>query len=302
MISGQKKDESQAVALATRLFSVSLIKELAQKGHSSLFAELAGELSTLKPNPFLKCASSGELFDCAFNFLKKKDYRLEYIYKTAIAHKVLMGVHSLKTATMINEFRIGNNKADSVILNGTSTVYEIKSERDSLTRLEHQIDAYQKVFAKVNVIIGEKHLASVQKLVPKEVGVLLLSDRYQISSVRDAIDMAANTNVGVIFDSIRLSEAKKILELQGIVIPQVPNTLLAQTLRKEFIKLTSLQAHSGMVSVLRESRSHRPLAEFIGMLPSSVQLAALSINFNKMDKQRLILALNTPINNALKWN
>lgn len=302
MLSKQKKNESQAAALASRLFSIGLIKELAQKGHSALFAEIVGELSTLKPSLFLNCLSSGAFFDNAFKFLKKKDNRLEYIYKSAIAHKVLMGVHSLNTATMINEFRVDNNKADSVILNGTSTVYEIKSERDSLVRLEHQLSAYQKVFAKVNVIIGENHLAAVLKLVPEEVGILLLSDRYQISSVRDAVDMAARVNVDTIFDSIRLSEAKKILEIEGVLTPSIPNTLLSQYLRKEFIKLTPLQAHDGMVKVLRETRSHRSLSGFIDMLPYSIQPAVLAAGFNKIDRARLVLALNTPINNAMQWN
>ncbi|MEI9986083.1 MAG: sce7726 family protein [Aliidongia sp.] len=53
----------------------------------------------------------------------------------SVTQKILMGKHSLRTASMLNEFRAGSCKADLVILNGTATVYEIKSERDSLTRL-----------------------------------------------------------------------------------------------------------------------------------------------------------------------
>lgn len=45
-----------------------------------------------------------------------------------IANKILLGKHSLNTSHMLSEFRVGYNKADVVIINGTSSVYEIKSE------------------------------------------------------------------------------------------------------------------------------------------------------------------------------
>jgi len=86
---------------------------------------------------------------------------------------------------MLTEFRVGECKADLAILNGTSTVYEVKSERDSLSRLERQVAAYAKVFASVYVIAAETHVSAVIASVPKDVGVLCLNGRYQISPVRE---------------------------------------------------------------------------------------------------------------------
>lgn len=74
-------------------------------------------------------ATVGDVFDQAFEILKVAGQRDEYIYRAAISQKILMGTHSLRTASMLNEFRAGSSKADLVILNGTATVYEIKSER-----------------------------------------------------------------------------------------------------------------------------------------------------------------------------
>jgi hypothetical protein len=59
------------------------------------------------------------------------------------------------------------------ILNGTATVYEVKSERDSLTRLEKQLAAYVQVFACVYVIAADDHVDEVVSLTPKDVGVML---------------------------------------------------------------------------------------------------------------------------------
>ena len=103
---------------------------MAAKGRSATFARLfsiAGIAEIIAPH-----ATVGEGFDAAFTVLKTAGLRDEYVYRAAVTHKILMGTHSLKTASMLTEFRTGSSKADLVILNGTATVYEIKSERDSI--------------------------------------------------------------------------------------------------------------------------------------------------------------------------
>ena len=44
------------------------------------------------------------VFEAAFSLLKREGYRHEYIYKAALTHKILLGTHSLQTASMIHEF------------------------------------------------------------------------------------------------------------------------------------------------------------------------------------------------------
>lgn len=291
--------KNHQLSAVSRFFSASLIRELGRMGYSPMFARLANESSLLEiavsQEPIRK------LFDAAFSLMKRKNYRHEYIYKAAITHKVLLGRHSLQTAVLLNEFRVGSNIADSIILNGTSTVYEIKSERDSLSRLEQQLCTYRDVFAKVNVITGENHLDSVKKMAPDDVGILLLSDRYQISTYRDAEDLPERTIPEAIFNSIRLSEAKKILKITGREIPKLPNTKMHEALEKEFKTLTPLEAHDGMVRVLRTSRSMSPLAGFLDALPDSLKTAALSTPLRKQDHKRLLKAIDTPLHEALQW-
>src|SRR5579863_10163858 len=174
------------LAAISRFFSSSVIREMARTGKSPLLARLARQSQLLDSLP-----SSGRvytLFETAFSLLKREGYRHEYIYKAALMHKILLGKHSLQTASMINEFRVGDCKADVAILNGTAAVYEIKSERDSLTRLERQIAAYATVFAKVYVIAAETHIRAVANTVPDFVGILCLNSRHQISTLRYAVD------------------------------------------------------------------------------------------------------------------
>ncbi len=287
------------LAAISRLFSSSVVHEMARKGKSPLFARLVTQSQVLRSMSLSERVYT--VFEAAFSLLKREGYRHEYIYKAALTHKILLGKHSLQTASMIHEFRVGDCKADVAILNGTATVYEVKSERDSLTRLERQIAAYATVFAKVYVIAAESHLRAVANTVPDSVGILCLNSRHQISTLRDAVDQPERTSPGAIFDSIRTEEARMILSSFGVSVPRVPNTELHAVLREAFVKLDPIQAHEGMVRVLKRTRNLLPLSALVDQLPPSLQTAALSVPLRKVDHQRLVAAVNTPLMDAMGW-
>jgi hypothetical protein len=287
------------LAAISRLFSSSVVRELARKGRSPLFSRLVIQSKLLRSISLSERVYT--LFDTAFSLLKREGYRHEYIYKAALTHKILLGIHSLQTASMINEFRVGECKADVAILNGTATVYEVKSERDSLTRLERQIAAYATVFAKVYVIAAESHIRAVADSVPDFVGILCLTSRHRISTLRDAANQPERTSPDAIFKSIRMEEARMILSSLGVDVPRVPNTELYAVLRKEFVKLDPMQAHEGMVRVLKQTRNLLPLSVLVDQLPLSLQTAALSVPMRKVDHQRLVDAVNTPLKDAMGW-
>jgi hypothetical protein len=301
VIHAQKTKDLTAGTLAaiSRLFSSSVIREMARKGESPLFARLASE--SRLPETLPTDAPVRSVFEAAFSLLKHEGYRHEYIYKAALTHKILLGRHSLRTASMLNEFRVAECKADLAILNGTSTVYEVKSERDSLTRLERQLNAYAKVFAQVYVIVAEHHVDAVRSSVPGDVGILVLNTRHHISTLREAVDRAENTSPAAIFDSIRTEEARMILIAQGVSIPVAPNTVLNSVLRELFVKLDAREAHDGMVRVLKKTRNLLPLSALVDQLPHSLQTAALSIPLRKLDHTRLVAAVNTRLEDALHW-
>jgi hypothetical protein len=288
---------SEQLAAISRLFSSSVVREMARKGRSPLFARLASQarLTTAQS------AYVHNIFETAFALLKREGYRHEYIYKAAITHNILLGKYSLRTASMLNEFRVGECKADMAILNGTATVYEVKSERDSLSRLERQVAAYAKVFARVYVIAAENHIDAVLGTVPNDVGVLLLNSRHQISTLQDAADKPERTSPAAIFDAIRTDEARAILRAKGISVPVVPNTILNSVLRELFVQLDPCEAHEGMVRTLKKTRNLLPLSELIAQLPQSLQTAALSIPLRKLDHKRLVTAVNTPLTDAMAW-
>ena len=283
----------------TRLFSSGVFREMAQKGQSRLFARLVG-LAKVGD----RCGSNatvGDAFDSAFHVLKTTGLRDEYVYRAALTHKVLLGTHSLRTACMLNEFRAGTCKADLAILNGTATVYEIKSERDSLTRLANQVENYKKVFAKVYVIAGETHVRGVLATVPEDVGVMCLSRRHQITTVREVTDRPDRICPATVFESLRSAEACAILKDLGVAIPDVPNTLLHAEIRECFRRLRPEDVHFAMVKTLKRTRDLAPLSQLVDRLPPSLHAAALSIRVRRSDHDRLVDAVRTPLGDAMAW-
>jgi hypothetical protein len=287
------------LAALTRLFSATVFRQLGRHGQSPLFSRLVRH-SPL-PSGVLQGATVGSVFEHSFNALKESGYRDEYVYKSAIAQKIVLGRHSLNTATVLNEARAGSCKADVVVLNGTATVYEIKSERDSLARLRNQLENYLKVFAAVNVVASPAHVQQVASVAPSEVGVLVLSRQFTLQTVREADDQPGRTSPPTMLETLRASEALAILQLLGVAAPEVPNTRIRSELRTLFEGLNPELAHNAMVRTLKRTRSQSAMSAFVRSVPKSLRAAALSTNPSRADQDRILQALSTPLDFALAW-
>ena len=82
-----------------------------------------------------------ELIDTSYQHLLRH-YRHEYLYKVALLNSYALDNYSLSDTILLNEFKIGNSKADTILINGTNKVFEIKTELDSPERLCSQINDY----------------------------------------------------------------------------------------------------------------------------------------------------------------
>ncbi|NIF22734.1 sce7726 family protein [Candidatus Pantoea multigeneris] len=284
----------------SKMFSASLISEIARKGKSASLAHLLHE-NDIIGNHKNENNTIGDAFNHAFNILRKSNSRGDYIYRSALIRKSLSGRNPLKNSTYLPEFRIGLSKADMVIINETASVYEIKSEIDSLSRLAKQIGDYQKAFAKVFVIAGESHINNVMLKAPDQVGVLKLDRRNKTTIVRDASffnDALCSTTM---FESLRVSESSEILRRMGIDIPSLPNTLINRALKDIFSSLNAIDVNYHMVSVLKKTRNLAPLNPCIKAIPDALQALVLMMQLRNVDRERLIDTLNKPIEEALTW-
>ncbi len=92
----------------------------------------------------------------------------------------------LEEAVLINEMVIANwnRRADIAVANGRLYAYEIKSDLDSLDRLEGQVSAYLDRFDKVTVVTTAKFISAVTAQVPEQVEIWEASGQSQSITLR----------------------------------------------------------------------------------------------------------------------
>ena len=65
----------------------------------------------------------------------------------------------------------GSVRIDIAVINGSLSGYELKSDRDTLERLPHQLTLYGRVFDFLFLIVGKRHAEKARKLLPEWWGV-----------------------------------------------------------------------------------------------------------------------------------
>jgi F420-0:gamma-glutamyl ligase-like protein len=89
--------------------------------------------------------------------------------------KILRRQHAHKETLVIDELGLNHGKcrADIAVVNGQFVGYEIKSNNDSLRRLEEQVKSYNAVFDKVSIIVGDRYIKSIQNYIPEWWGIIV---------------------------------------------------------------------------------------------------------------------------------
>lgn len=289
------KSSQSNYSVYSRVFTSGVMRDLAKHRRSSLLGRLLTEL------PVGAAGSLRDFFNQAYSSLSKAPERNEYIYKNVLTHKVFLGTHSLKTATVVPELRVGAVKADFTIFNGTSSVYEIKTDRDTLKRLQNQIDHYRLFFDKIHVVSGESHVDTLLAELPSIVGLVVVNSRMQRTTIREAESNWVNIDPRLVFESLRVAEINEILTMHGMNIPAVPNTLLRKAQFELFSKLDIEQIHKATVCVIRKYRGKQTLERFLDSLPSSLKAVGVSIDFTVRERTNFLDSLNVNIAEALTW-
>ncbi len=142
--------------------------------------------------------------------------------------KRLRWQHVQKNTLVIDELGLnhGRCRADIAVINGHLIGYEIKSDNDSLRRLEGQVKSYNAVFDKASIIVGDRYINSIQNYIPEWWGVII-SARGPRGAVNFDIIREARTNKNTdpisIAQLLWRNEAIEILKEN-----KVPNKILRQ--------------------------------------------------------------------------
>lgn len=272
-----------------QIFGRPVLSELAAKGRSRTFSYIlaqAGYVGTA-------AAKLQDVYDDVYAHLLRQ-HRCEYVYKNSLAQRLVFERHSLLTATLLNEFRVGTCKADVVVLNGTSSVYEIKTHLDNLDRLPAQIEAYRTVLDRIHVVTDEKMATKVAAAVGDDIGIIVLTEDADLSELRPSASHAPGASVDAMFQSLRQAEYRSIIHEALGSCPDFPNGVMWQECRKLFAQIPADRAHALMVQALHKRGKVPGLADFLSALPRSLQHVGLTANFRPRERASLLSAMLAP--------
>lgn len=290
--------DTQYNTALSKLFSKPIMIELAENGSSEYLEYIiqkSGFIHLIENN-----ITYAELFEMLFEYLQKY-YRSEYVYKYAIVTNILFDKFSQCPTSYFNEFNVANSKADIVLINGTSYVYEIKTKYDSLERLASQIDSYQMVFDYVSVLVHSSHLNALEKLAEfySGIGILLLTDGDEICTVREAQSNRHKVNPLQIFDCLRRDEYVSIVTKYFGDIGDIPNTRIYKKCKDLFSALSPTIAHKEMVASLHARTDNCPMKSLIDVSPHSLKPLHLGITLKKKQIESISRLLKSSISKEI---
>lgn len=277
--------------LMARLFSRELLRQLAEGTGLAELREVA--VSSGLAEHVSRPMNIGQVLDIAFDSLSA-GYRNEYVYKNLIALQLMLDRHPPGAANLHSELNVYTSKADVVIVNGTSSAYEIKSELDNLDRLDKQLEDYQLVFDHTYVVTHRDCASVFRDRLPESVGLVLLEETGALCEIVPAHSNRAYVSVEAVFFMLRKAEYTAVLQEHFGYAPQVSNVHYMRTCLELFKQLTPTEAHDHMVQCLKQRDVKKRREAFARMLPRSLRHFGLCANLTQKQASQIYKVAQSP--------
>ncbi len=157
--------------------------------------------------------SYSDMFEYTYSMLCNY-YKCEYVYLNKFFINEILKNHD-DNHTVLTELYVNDSQADLVVINGTSTVYEIKTELDTLIRLKKQLEDYTRTFDKVYVITNKIYLKQVKSTLKEKfgsVGICLLDENGCLKTIRKSKSHKSKLDKELMFNVLNRKEFEKIDE------------------------------------------------------------------------------------------
>lgn len=238
-------------------------------------------------------ATLGDAFDAAHALLAG-GYRSEYVFKNALVSKIIFGRHSPATATALLEQQMGSSFADVLVVNGTSTVYEIKTDLDQFTRLETQLADYCSHAERVYVVTSEARAASASERAPRHVGIIGLRPNGSLTTVREAESNIERMKQDHLFHMLRTTEVAAVLRRTHDLVPDTHMARAWEQMRSAFRELDVELAHAETLMQLRGRGASTARLTAGGHFPTSLRALAYSGEHSGVGAARIRERLSSP--------
>lgn len=133
----------------------------------------------------------------------------------------------------------GKARADVVAVNGHVIAYEIKSDFDSIIRLETQIPEYDKNFEMNYIVVGSKYEDSISNFVPDYWGIIVAKktrlNKKSLSFIRKA-KLNPNHSLKDFLSLLSSNDIKRIASKNEFLGGNVPKSQIRKLFKQDVIK------------------------------------------------------------------
>lgn len=279
------------------LYGLSVFRDLATTGESGVAASVLEQLNYTKQDKL----ALGEVIQSAYEHNIRPDKQpREYEFKNELLRDVLSG--GWDTATVQFEQPCGGVRADMVAYypQGGAHAYEIKTGRDSLSRLTRQIKTYQRAYPKVTVVTTPERVSEVVKVVPPQVGISVLDgwvtpdweEHLGILTIRPAQHYTEKLDADVMTAHLRTTEAPRAVAELG---HEPAKGAYKWTRNREILAEHDAVKVAEVVSaVICRNRALKPhQLDLLDKVPVALAGRVVKFEVNKVQGRRLIRALRS---------
>ncbi|MCL2856731.1 MAG: sce7726 family protein [Oscillospiraceae bacterium] len=281
-------DNSRAI---NRVFTRGVINDLLQKGSNEVFDYVVQRYVN---DPESK--THGQIISEIYAYLGKEQ-RNEYYYMNTLLNKLLVGIHSVNTTSVLSNVRVGRSVADFVMINGEGKVYvfEVKSALDNFDRLHDQVINYFTAFSKVSVLSPMRELEKVERTLLElgdmgdAVGIYVLSDRDTIFNkayTKEPQQFDDYLDHACIFKILRKREYENILNRYFGTIPTVAPVFHFRACLENFKEIPIKEAqHMAFMELKNRNKISKTTFEQIQPeLKSTIYFAGLSHKIPQLEE------------------
>jgi len=221
-----------------------------------------------------------------------RHYPNEYVFKNTFLNECLIEDVVVGHSQVYSELRVGNAVADLAIFNGTSKVFEIKTDMDSAKRLDFQLKNYEKAFNEIYLVLPQSKLGHYQHIA-REIGIILYrpnsSSKFEVH--RESITNKT-VDKDVIMKILHTHEYKSLVKKHFRTLPKMTSFNQFGICRELILKIPNDQLNSYFISIMKARQ--KPIALTKKHYREFNQIS-LALKLSTTERRTLIEHLKSPI-------
>ncbi len=200
----------------------------------------------------------------------KLNHRNEYFYKNELLNSLLIQNGKISSCSALTELPVADSKTDMIFIdeNDVGSVYEIKTELDTLNRLENQIQDYYKAFPYIYVVTSSNHLNQLEQVLEgTNVGIIELTSNNEFVHQKEAAYNASSLSHDVLFRILRKKEFESIVIKYFGKLPDVSDFVYYGTCFELLENLDIVLFQKEVMSCLRKRNLIQDVESFTDNVP-----------------------------------